>query len=91
DIPGWPEVYNERGVLYCTDIQQLAPQFRAILEPQGIKSMLQCAITDQGVFRGYIGFDECDSNRLWNRDQLDQLQFLAEAMAVFLIRERAKH
>ena len=46
DIPGWPQVYNEKGVFYCTDITQLAPQFRAILEPQGIKSMLQCAITD---------------------------------------------
>jgi len=88
DIPGWPEVYNERGVLYCTDITQLAPQFRAILEPQGIKSMLQCAIMDQGVFRGYVGFDECVSNRLWTQDQLHQLEFLAQALAVFLIRQR---
>ena len=57
DIPGWPEVYNERGIFYCTDISSLAPQFRSILEPQGIKSMLQCSIRDNGVFRGYVGFD----------------------------------
>ncbi len=88
DIPGWPQVYNEKGILYCTDITQLAPQFRAILEPQGIKSMLQCAIIDQGVFRGYVGFDECISNRLWTQEQLYQLEFLAEALSVFLIRRR---
>ena len=88
DIPGWPDVYNERGIFYCTDITQLAPQFRAILEPQGIKSMVHYAIMDQGIFRGYIGFDECTSNRLWTQEQLYQLEFLAEAMSVFLIRQR---
>lgn len=88
DIPGWPEVYDEKGVFYCTDITKLAPQFRAILEPQGVKSMLQCAIMDQGVFRGYVGFDECASNRLWTQEQLYQLEFLAEALAVFLVRQR---
>jgi len=88
DIPGWPEVYDEDGILYCQDISELAPQFRAVLEPQGIKSMLQVAIRDQGVFRGYIGFDECTHNRLWSQDQLDKLSFLAENMSVFLLRYR---
>ena len=88
DIPGWPDVYDEHGIFYCTDITQLAPQFRAILEPQGIKSMLHCAIMDRGVFRGYVGFDECFSNRLWTQDQLHQLEFLAEALSVFLGRQR---
>jgi len=90
DIPGWPDLYKENNLVYCTDITQMAPQFRAILEPQGIKSLLHCAIMDQGVFRGYIGFDECRSNHLWTQEQISQLQFLAEAMSVFLIRERNK-
>lgn len=90
DIPGWPDVYNERGVFYCTDITRLEPQFRAILEPQNIKSMLHIAIMDQNVFRGYVGFDECTSNRLWTQEQLDQLEFLAEVLSVFLIRKRNK-
>ena len=88
DIPGWPEMYDEKNVIYCTDITQLAPQFRAVLEPQGIKSMLHCAIMDQGVFRGYVGFDECSSNRLWTQEQLHQLEFLAEVFSVFLLKQR---
>lgn len=88
DIPGWPQVYNEKGIFYCTDITALAPQFRAILEPQGIKSMLQCSILDNGVFRGYVGFDECAVNRLWTQEQIDLLQFMAEILAMFLFKQR---
>jgi len=90
DIPGWPDVYSESNVFYCTDITKLDPQYREILEPQGIKSMLHYAITDQGVFRGYIGFDDCVRNRLWTQQQMDQLKFLAEVLSVFLINRRGK-
>ncbi len=88
DIPGWPEVYDERGVLYCTDVTDLDPLVRQIVEPQGIKSMLHCAIMDRGVFRGYVGFDECTTNRLWTQGQVSTLEFLAEVLAVFLIKQR---
>lgn len=91
DIQGWPEVFNEHGVFYCTDIRKLEPRFRAILEPQGIKSMLQCAIMDGGVFRGYVGFDENTTNRLWTQDQITLLQFLSEVLALFLLKDRAKN
>jgi len=91
DIPGWPNVYDEKGILYCTDITKLAPQFREILEPQNIKSMLQCAIMDKGQFRGYIGFDECNHNRLWTKEHLRQLEFIAQALSIFLINHRDFH
>jgi len=89
DLPGWKEVYEPTGVLYCSDISELAPHIRAIVEPQGIKSMLHCAIKDRGVFRGYVGFDECSANYLWTQGQISTLQFLAEVLAVFLIKQRS--
>ena len=88
DIPGWPDVYDEKGVLYCTDVSTLDPLVRQIVEPQGIKSMLHCAIMDRGVFRGYVGFDECTTNRMWTQGQVSTLEFLAEVLAVFLIKQR---
>lgn len=90
DIPGWPDVFDERGVFYCPDITTLAPEFRAVLEPQHIKSMLQCAIMDGGVFRGYVGFDECTVNRMWTQDQITLLEFLAEVLAMFLLKKRTQ-
>jgi len=90
DIPGWPEVYDAHGLLYCTDVAELSPPVRAIVEPQGIKSMLHCAILDNGVFRGYIGFDDCVSNRLWTQEQISLLQFLSEVLALFLLKKRTQ-
>jgi len=90
DIPGWPEVYDEHGLLYCSDVSELAPTARAILEPQGIKSMLHCAIMDNGIFRGYIGFDDCAAHRLWTQEQISLLQFLSEVMALFLLKKRTQ-
>ena len=89
DLVGWPDVYGENGVLYCADISELEPHIRDIVEPQGIKSMLHCAIMDRGVFRGYVGFDECTANYLWTQGQISLLQFMAEVLAVFLIKHRS--
>jgi GAF domain-containing protein len=75
-------------VFYCTDITQLATPFRDILEPQGVKSILHCAILDGGVFKGYVGFDECTSNRLWTQGQIATLKHLAQMMSVFLVKQR---
>lgn len=90
DIPNWQSVYDENGMLYCTDIDELDPVIRDVVEPQGIKSMLHCAIKDRGVYRGFVGFDECSANCLWTPGQVDALQSLAETMAVFLIKQRAQ-
>ncbi len=89
DLVGWPEVYRENGVLYCSDVSELEPHIRAVVEPQGIKSMLHCAIMDRGVFRGYVGFDDCSAHYLWTQGQISMLEFLAEVLAVFLIKERS--
>ncbi len=88
DIPGWPEVYDENGILYCTDVTSLSPLVRAVVEPQGIKSMLHCTIRDRGVFRGYVGFDECSANHLWTQGQVSLLKLLSGILSVFVTRLR---
>ncbi len=88
DLPNWEDNYDERGILFCPDISQLSPESRAILEPQGIKSLLHCAIREKGVFRGYIGLDECESHRIWTQEQVDILVFLSEVVASFLLKKR---
>ncbi len=89
DLVGLQDAYDTDNVLYYSDIREMQPNLREIVEPQGIKSMLHCAIMDKGVFRGYIGFDECTANYLWTQGQVSLLQFMAEVLAVFLIKQRA--
>lgn len=82
--------FNEEGIFYCSDIKQLPKLQYQILAPQGIKSMLQCAIKDNGHFKGYVGFDECRKNRYWTQDQIDVLVFISEILSIFLLKTRAE-
>lgn len=88
DIPNLQASFDEREIFYCPDITQLSPDLYRILAPQKIKSILLCAIRDRGVFRGYMGFDECMVNRYWTREQIDVLSMLAELVSVFLLKWR---
>jgi len=90
DIPGYRSAYNEHGLIYCTNIADLPPDLYQILAPQGIVSMLHCAIRDNGVFRGYVGFDDCTAQRLWTQEQIDALVFFSEIISVFLLKKRAQ-
>lgn len=82
--------FDENGVFYCRDVAVLEPQQYEILAPQGIKSMLQCAIYDNGKFSGYVGFDECRVNRFWTQEQVHVLALIAEILSIFLLKMRAQ-
>lgn len=91
DLDGvYEENFNEEGVFYCRDIRELNPSHYAILAPQGIKSILQCAIYDRGRFRGYVGFDECRSSRYWTQEQISTLSFISRILSIFLLKQRAQ-
>lgn len=88
DIPGYVENYDEQGIFYCPDVELLPKDVYDIVAPQGIKAMLHCAIRENGVFRGYIGFDDCRQPRMWTKEQIELLTFFSEALSMFLLRQR---
>lgn len=81
---------NDDGIFYCHDITELEDAHRKILERQNIKSMLQCSIMDNGEFKGFVGFDECKSNRFWTQEQIDALVFISKVLSIFLLKERGR-
>lgn len=89
DIPGYEKNFDEHGIFYCPDVEDLPSNLYEIVAPQGIKSMLHCAIRDNGVFRGYIGFDECTTKHFWTKDQVEALTCFSAMLSVFLLKERA--
>lgn len=82
--------FNENGIFYCRDISELPEKQYAVLAPQGIKSMLQCAIYDNGKFKGYVGFDECETHRYWTKEQINALTLLSQILSTFLLKQRAQ-
>lgn len=82
--------FDENGIFYCRDIAALPKLQYELLAPQGIKSILQCAIRDNGRVKGYVGFDECRSNRFWTQEQIVALTFISEILSTFLLKKRAQ-
>jgi len=88
-IPDYESNFDEQGIFYCPDISVLTPVAYETISGLGIKSLLQCAIRENGVFRGFIGFDECVNPRFWTNEQIKILNFFAEMLSVFLLKQQA--
>lgn len=84
------ENFDENGIFYCPDITTLSKEQYNILAPQKIKSMLQCAIRNNGKFAGFIGFDDCALQRMWTQEQIDTLSYVSELLSTFLLKKRAQ-
>lgn len=90
DLGGFLQNFDENNIFYCRDIRELPIDLYGILAPQGIYSVLQCAIMDDGVFKGYVGFDECRENRSWTKSQITSLTLIANILSTFLLKLRLK-
>ena len=90
DLPEYEDSLSTNGVFYSPDIGALPPQQYNFFASLGVKSTLQCAIRDNGRFRGFIGFDECKINRFWTQEQISLLTSLSELLSVFLMKKRAQ-
>lgn len=88
DIPDYHRNFDESDIFYCPDIRTLPRNLYDILHPQGIKSILHCAIREDGVFRGYIGFDDCREYRMWTKEQIRLLKDFSGMLSMFLLRQR---
>ncbi len=92
DLGGnYRENMDDDGIFYCHDINSLSDIHREILERQNVRSVLQCSISDNGKFKGFVGFDECRGSRFWTQEQIDSLVFLSKVIAIFLMKERLKN
>ena len=90
DLGDYQSNFDANGIFYCRDISTLHPHLYAVLAPQGICSMLQCAILDDGRFKGYVGFDECRANRYWTQEQIESLTLVARVLSTFLVKQRLR-
>lgn len=90
DLAGYMECFNEQGIFYYPDAHDLPENLYALLNLQSVRSILQCGIWDDGVFRGYVGFDDCQEYRIWNQSEINSLKLIANVLSTFLLKERLK-
>jgi PAS domain S-box-containing protein len=63
---------------------------RIILEPLNIKSFLAVPIRIDGQFWGFVGFDNCHSERIWTGIEVSILQASAASIGGALARKRVE-
>lgn len=76
--------YNQEGVYCCTDIQHADRPVYDLCAPQGIKSLLHCALYNERELTGFIGFDVCKDYHQWSGEEIASLGYIARILSVFL-------
>nr|WP_319487825.1 diguanylate cyclase [uncultured Caproiciproducens sp.] len=85
DMNGYVDLFNEDGILFCNDISQLENPMLDLLKAQGIHSILHLAIFKDECFKGLVGFDDCDQNRIWTLEEIDALSSITKIISIFLL------
>ncbi|MEG2928192.1 MAG: diguanylate cyclase [Oscillospiraceae bacterium] len=84
------DCFDENGLLYCSDVNDLPPYLRQILQAKNVLSTLKVTIVNEDKLCGFIGFDECNEHRVWLREEIEKLSFLAKVLSVFLFKKRTE-
>lgn len=89
-IPSWKRMLQEDGIVYSENIQSLPEDIIAILEPQGIQSIIVLPLVISGKNFGFIGFDECSLNYKWSKSKIELLKTISNIISTSLLRNRVQ-
>ncbi|MBU2929281.1 sensor histidine kinase [Winogradskyella psychrotolerans] len=90
-IPQWIEAHKNGNAFYVEDVSQLPEDgelgLRAVLEPQGIKSLITIPKIKNGELIGFIGFDAVKKLNKYTENEKDIL-FVYANMLVNVIKRK---
>ncbi|MEG2069439.1 MAG: diguanylate cyclase, partial [Acidaminococcaceae bacterium] len=76
--------FNQNGLLACSDVRELSPYCRQLLETYHVLSCLQIAMMSAGKINGFISFSECRNTREWTLEETEKLTLLTQIISMFL-------
>jgi GAF domain-containing protein len=71
-------------------VQDFPENEKKVLESQNIRSLLVLPISSEGHFWGFIGFDDCHSDRIWTSTDVSILQAAAFSIGGAISRKHAE-
>lgn len=90
-FPWWTAEMSAGRDVVLSSLDDLPPEAaseRALLEPQGIQSLLALPMRWRGRFWGLAGFDHVSRQRRWTRDEVAVLRLVVSAFAQGFERRR---
>ncbi len=85
----WYLVLKEGGIINKL-VKDLNPTLKDLLGLQQIKSILLVPIMVKNNFWGFIGFDYCKSDRIWNESEISILKTTTANLTAVIEKEDAK-
>lgn len=79
--------FQQSGTFILRNLNELRPIERAVLEPQGIKSMFQFGIFDKTRLLGFVGFDNCKSESVLSDTEIDEMKTICNILATFFVKQ----
>ncbi|NTU96868.1 MAG: response regulator, partial [Chlorobiaceae bacterium] len=89
-MPEWVSTHRQGRIVYIPEVQKLPKEspLRAILEPQGIKSLITLPLIYGELCFGFVGFDSVRKVKTWEDDDVSLLRILAELFTNAEVRHR---
>ncbi|WP_052813199.1 response regulator [Desulfonatronum thioautotrophicum] len=79
-FPDWVQAHRQGEIVHIPSVADLALEnpIRAVLDSQGIRTLITLPlIQDQNCF-GFVGFDVVQEEKVWSDEEIDLLRILAE-------------
>ncbi len=80
----------QAGKPYRGIVRELPESDRAVLEEQGIRSLIILPIYTERKLWGFIGFDDCKQEREWKDEDVRLLQTIAEMLGAAIGRKQVE-
>ncbi len=88
-IPHWGIAFD-RGDVVSGLVRTFPSPTKEVLEAQSIISLLVCPIYINKACWGFVGFDDCSTERIWPQELVAALQMLANSLAASLRHNKTK-
>jgi len=72
-VPSWKKMISREGRIFSENIQNLPQDIINILVPLKVKSILAYPLYLQNHLWGFVGFDECQQNKVWTEEEISLL------------------
>ncbi|MCQ1537554.1 PAS domain S-box protein [Methanocalculus taiwanensis] len=92
-FPWWIKKLRNNEIIRIRDLHEMPPeaaQEKRLLEEQGVRSLIAIPLMMSDGLTGFIGFDNVEMVRDWNREDINILRFCGDIIASALGRRRSE-
>ncbi|MCL2442037.1 MAG: transporter substrate-binding domain-containing protein [Treponema sp.] len=90
-LPGWEEFLLENNKCLNGPLRDMSPAIQALFSLNGVLSLLITPIFIKDQFWGFVGFDNCHAEKVFNKEEIRVLRSLGILFANAVLRNQLVH